>query len=181
MVAGYLILLGLMVTFSIRDALPEDAAALISLRKAIFGETNFMLYAPSEYSASPEELAAQLAKLRSSGHSRSLLAETEGTLIGFLGVMGSPVPRLRHSAQIVVGVLRSHWRQGVGRALLSEAIRWAPTAGLSRLELFVMRQNTGGIALYEQLGFRVEGWRRRAYIIGGVPVDDQLMAYVSEA
>jgi RimJ/RimL family protein N-acetyltransferase len=167
--------------FSIRDALPEDAAALISLRKAIFGETNFMLYAPSEYSASLQEVSAQLTKIRESGHSRSLLAETEGALIGVLSVMGSPIPRLRHSAQIVVGVLRSHWRQGVGRALFSEAIRWAPTVGLSRLELFVMSKNARAIALYEQLGFHVEGSRRRAYIIDGVPVDDQLMAYVSEA
>ena len=167
--------------FSIRDALPEDAAALISLRKAIFGETNFMLYAPGEYSVSPEELSAQIAKINSSGYSRSLLAEIDDALIGFLGVMGSPIPRLRHSAQIVVGVLRSHWRQGVGRALLSEAIRWAPNAGLSRLELFVMSKNASAIALYEQLGFRIEGSRRHAYIIDGSPIDDQLMAYVSEA
>jgi len=170
-----------MVTFAIREALPEDAAALISLRKAIFGETNFMLYAPSEYSAAPEELSAQLAKIASSGYSRSLLAESENTLIGFLGATGSPVPRLRHSAQLFLGVLRSHWHCGVGRALLAEIIRWAPTVGLSRLELFVMKSNSRAIALYEQLGFRVEGHRRRAYMIDGVPVDDQLMAYVLEA
>lgn len=139
-----------------------------------------MLYAPSEYSASTEDLSAQIAKINSSGYNRSLLAETEDSLIGFLGVMGSPIPRLRHSAQIVVAVLQSHWRQGVGRALLSEAIRWAPTAGLPRLELFVMSKNTSAIALYKQLGFRIEGSRRHAYIIDGVPVDDYLMAHVSE-
>ena len=65
--------------------------------------------------------------------------------------------------------------------MLTEIIRWAPTVGLSRLELFVMESNSGAIALYKQLGFRVEGHRRRAYIIDGVPVDDQLMAYVLEA
>jgi RimJ/RimL family protein N-acetyltransferase len=170
-----------MEAFRIRDALPEDAAALISLRKAIFGETNFMLFAPNEYSASPEELFTQLAKIGSSGHSRSLLAEDGDTLIGFLGASGSPIPRLRHSAQVVVGVLRAHWGRGVGRALLAEIIRWAPTAGLSRLELFVMKSNSRAIAVYEQLGFRVEGHRRHAYVIDGEPVDDLLMAHVFEA
>lgn len=170
-----------MVTFSIRDALPEDAAALIALRKAIFGETNFMLYASSEYSADPEELAAQLAKISSSGYSRSLVAESDNTLIGFLGATGSSVPRLRHSALLFLGVLRSHWHCGIGRALLTEIIRWAPTVGVSRLELFVMTSNSRAIALYEGLGFRVEGHRRRAYMIDGVPVDDQLMAYVFNA
>jgi len=168
-------------TFSIRDTRPEDAAALISLQRAIFGETSFMLFAPDEYLATPEEVSAQLAKVASSRSSRRLLAEDQGNLVGFLGLVGSTVPRLRHSAQLVVGVLRSHWHRGVGKALLSEAIRWAPTAGLSRLELFVMKPNSRAISLYEHLGFRVEGHRRRAYIIDGLAVDDQLMAYVFEA
>jgi len=165
---------------SIRDALPIDAAALISLQKEIFGETKFMLFAPSEYLATPDEISAQLTKIASSVSSRRMLAEAQGHLVGFLGVAGSPVPRLRHSAQLVIGVLRSHWHLGVGKALLSEAIRWAPTVGLSRLELFVMKSNSRAISLYEHVGFRVEGQRRRAYIIDGEPIDDQLMAYVIE-
>jgi RimJ/RimL family protein N-acetyltransferase len=147
----------------------------------VFGETNFLLFAPDEYLASPEDVSAQLAKVASSGSSRRLLAETQDTLVGFLGVSGSPVPRLRHSAQLVIGILRSHWHRGIGQALLSEAIRWAPTAGLSRLELFVMTSNSRAISLYERVGFRVEGHRRRAYIIDGVSIDDQLMAYVFDA
>ena len=57
----------------------------------------------------------------------------------------------------------------------------APTVGLSRLELFVMTTNTRAIALYEHLGFRFEGERRRAYVINGACVDDHLMGYVFEA
>jgi RimJ/RimL family protein N-acetyltransferase len=166
---------------SIRDARPQDAAALISLQRAIFGETSFMLFAPDEYLATPEEVSALLAKVASSSSSRRLLAEDQSNLVAFLGVGGSTTPRLRHSAQLVVGVRRSHWHRGVGKALLSEAIRWAPTVGISRLELFVMESNSRAISLYEHLGFRVEGRRRRAYIIDGAPVDDYLMAYVIEA
>lgn len=115
-----------MVTVAIRDAIPQDAAALIALRKAIFGETDFMLYAPNEYVASAEELSAQLERIAASGHSRAILAQIEGTPAGFLGVNGWPVPRLRHSAQLVLGVLRAFWSRGVGRALLMEALNWAP-------------------------------------------------------
>jgi RimJ/RimL family protein N-acetyltransferase len=165
----------------IRDARPDDAVAYVTLQKALFGETNFMLYAPSEYSVSPEDASAQLEKIANSGSGRRLLAIDQGDLVGFLGVFGSPIPRIRHSAQLVIGVLQSHWRRGVGRTLLTEAIRWAPTVGLSRLELFVMKSNSRAISLYEQMGFRVEGHRQRAYIIDGVPIDDQLMAYVFEA
>ena len=63
---------------------------------------------------------------------------------------------------------------------MNEALRWAPTVGLSRLELSVMTTNTRAIALYERLGFRFEGVRRHAYIINGMAIDDHLMAYVFE-
>jgi ribosomal protein S18 acetylase RimI-like enzyme len=38
-----------------------------------------------------------------------------------------------------------------------------------------MKDNLRAIALYERLGFRAEGARRRAYIINGRPVDDLLI------
>lgn len=162
----------------IRDASPEDAVALIGLRKSIFGETDYLLYAPGEYLMTPEEVSAQLEQIAASGHSRSLLAEIDGAPGGLLGAIGSSIPRLRHSAQIYVGVLRRHWGRGLGTALLREVLAWAPEARISRLELFVMKDNDRAIALYERLGFRVEGARRRAYVIDGQPVDDLLMAYL---
>jgi RimJ/RimL family protein N-acetyltransferase len=166
---------------TIRDARPDDAVAYVTLQKALFGETNFMLFAPDEYLVAPEEVSTQLEKIANSGTGRRLLAIDQGDLVGFLGVSGSPIPRIRHSGLLVIGVLQSHWHRGVGRTLITEAIRWAPTVGLSRLELFVMKSNSRAISLYERMGFRVEGHRRRAYVIDGVPVDDQLMAYVFEA
>ena len=46
--------------------MPQDAVASIALRKAIFGETDFLLYAPDEYLTTPEELAAQLERIATS-------------------------------------------------------------------------------------------------------------------
>jgi len=88
---------------------------------------------------------------------------------------------VRHSAHIALGVLRERWGSGVGTELMKEALRWAPTVGLSRLELFVMTTNTRAITLYERLGFKFEGLRRRAYIIDGVAHDDHLMGYVFDS
>jgi RimJ/RimL family protein N-acetyltransferase len=169
------------VRVSIRDAVPEDATALVALRKAIFGETDFMLYAPAEYTVTETEASEQIARVTKSGHSRTLVASSDLELVGFLNIMGSQIPRLRHSATVAIGIRRSHWGQGIGSSLLMEAVRWAPTARLSRLELYVALDNARAISLYEKLGFRVEGKRKRAYVINGNPVDDQLMAYVFEA
>ncbi len=64
---------------------------------------------------------------------------------------------------------------------MTEIVRWAPTVSISRLELQVMKQNTRAIEVYQRMGFRVEGERRRAYIVNDEDVDDLLMAYVFEA
>jgi RimJ/RimL family protein N-acetyltransferase len=166
---------------SIRDAQPEDAGPLIALRKTLYGETDFMLFAPSEYSVSADDLASQLARISASRHSRVIVAADDSDLVGVLNLGGTPIPRRRHAATIAIGVLKSHWGRGVGSALLNEALRWAPTAGLSRLELSVVVENTRAKALYEKAGFRVEALRRCAYVINGRPVDDYLMVYLHEA
>lgn len=165
-------------TFQVRDARPDDAQTLIHLRQKIFAETPFMLYGAGEYDFPAEQVREQLRRILASGCSRSLVAEASDALIGFLGVAGSSMPRLRHSATIALGVLKEHWGKGVGTALLTEVLRWAPGAGLSRLELHVMKNNPRGVELYQRLGFRIEGERRRAYIVDGASIDDFLMAYV---
>lgn len=140
-----------------------------------------MLFGAGEYQPSTDELAENLRRILASGHSRSLLAHSNGALIGFLGATGSPIRRLRHSANVFLGVLRDHWGHGVATALMTEIVRWAPTVSISRLELQVMKQNTRAIEVYQRMGFRVEGERRRAYIVNDEDVDDLLMAYVFEA
>src|ERR1700687_4963964 len=40
----------------IRDLLPNDAEKLVAFRQALFGETDFLLYGPGEYSMTVEEV-----------------------------------------------------------------------------------------------------------------------------
>ncbi len=73
-------------------------------------------------------------------------------------------------------VAASHRRRGVGRALLDQAVVWAESAGVRKLELHVFPWNEPAIALYESFGFEREGIRRAHYLRDGVPVDAILMA-----
>jgi RimJ/RimL family protein N-acetyltransferase len=164
-----------------RDVSPQDAERLLALRQALFAETHFLLYGPGDYSVSVEEVTAQIERATQISTNRTLIAEERDKFVGVLNIIGSRVPRVRHSAHIALGVLRERWGSGVGTELMKEALRWAPTVGLSRLELFVMTTNTRAITLYERLGFKFEGLRRRAYIIDGVAHDDHLMGYVFDS
>jgi RimJ/RimL family protein N-acetyltransferase len=164
----------------LRDAVPEDAADLIDLRRTIFGESDFMLYAPDEYADSTDAMAKRIEGISRSSGSRLIVALADRALAGFLSVAGNEIPRRRHVGYVVIGVVRAHWSSGIGGALLKEALRWAPTAGIARLELGVMTENARAIRLYERLGFRVEGTKRGAYLIGGRPVDEHFMACLIE-
>ena len=70
----------------------QDAAASVALRKAIFGETDFLLYAPDEYLTTPDEFSAQLERITASGHSRSLLAESMECQLGYSVLSVPPFP-----------------------------------------------------------------------------------------
>lgn len=137
-----------------------------------------MLHGAGEYNTTEQEVSEQIARASRLPTSRYLVAEQDAMLVAFLGAMGSSVPRTSHAAYIALGVLRSWWGRGVATDLLGEVLRWAPTVGVTRLELSVMTTNTRAIALYKRMGFQVEGRRRRAYMINGVPVDDHFMGYV---
>jgi ribosomal protein S18 acetylase RimI-like enzyme len=67
-------------------------------------------------------------------------------------------------------------RQGIGRALLEEAVDWARQNEIEKLELHVFPHNEPAIKLYEQFGFEREGLRRGHYRRGDDRVDAVLMA-----
>ncbi|MFO7698719.1 MAG: GNAT family N-acetyltransferase, partial [Anaerolineae bacterium] len=63
-------------------------------------------------------------------------------------------------------------RQGIGEALLAALIDLGENwLGLTRLELEVYTDNAPAIALYQKLGFVIEGTKRRYAMREGVLVD----------
>lgn len=73
---------------------------------------------------------------------------------------------------LVLAVLPTYWRKGVGRALLATALEQAAAVGIRRMLLEVAIDNDSARALYESFGFVTAG-RRRAYYRRphGQPVD----------
>jgi putative acetyltransferase len=75
-------------------------------------------------------------------------------------------------------VSKPHRRQGLGWALLEEAVAWAQASAVEKLELHVFPHNEPAIRLYERFGFEREGFRKRHYRrADGGYVDAILMAY----
>ncbi|HEY1553489.1 MAG TPA: GNAT family N-acetyltransferase [Kofleriaceae bacterium] len=162
----------------IRDAVRGDARALVAFVQELAREPDFNApVAPDELATSVADERDAIEAAAADPRARWLVAEAGGAIVGQLSIKpASPRRALAHVGVLGMSVRLAHRRRGIGRALLAEAIAWAPAAGITRLELYVYARNTAAIALYERAGFLHEG-RRRGYVReGDAYLDDLVMA-----
>ncbi|BDM65074.1 acetyltransferase [Shewanella sp. NFH-SH190041] len=111
----------------------------------------------------------------------SLVAEQDGKIFGQLGLQVFEHPRRRHCGNIGLAVCECHRRQGIGRALICAALELAfQWLALRRIELEVYTDNEAALALYQSLGFVIEGRAQDYAFRDGVYVDVYLMALTRE-
>nr|WP_086940925.1 GNAT family N-acetyltransferase [Thaumasiovibrio occultus] len=107
----------------------------------------------------------------------TLVAEHEGKVLGHVTLFLSDKVRDKHCGLIALAVHPKAHRKGIGRTLLLEAINQADNwVNLVRLELEVQADNLPAIALYESVGFQLEGVKRMSTFKAGRYTDLHLMA-----
>jgi RimJ/RimL family protein N-acetyltransferase len=162
-------------TLLVRRATPSDAEALAALGSAVGSEREGWLITDRNWRGAADE-RRYLKSLRRYPHAAVFVAETGEGIVGRLSIARDAHPASFHVADLGLMVAQGKRRQGIGTALIEEAIKWAQESGVSKLELHVFPYNEPAIALYEKLGFRREGYRRGHYRRGGSYVDAILMA-----
>lgn len=105
-----------------------------------------------------------------------VIAVNEDRVIGWCDITSLHRPVFAHSGALGIGVLAPFRGRGIGEALMRAAIEKAQLRGLTRIELTVREHNKAAIALYEKLGFKVEGLHRNA-----VRIDNEYENHISMA
>ena len=165
-----------MTDVTIRQATVADAAALVELAREVGREPEGWLISTSEWRR-PADERRFLRAIRRSRDAAVFVADAPAGIVGRLSVGRDPHPASAHVADLGLMVAESHRRQGIGTALLEQAVAWGRAAGIRKLELHVFPHNEAAIKLYRQFGFVEEGYRRAHYRRGGEFVDAILMAY----
>ena len=162
--------------FTIRQATPGDATALVRLAREVGAEPEGWLISTTEWRGTGDE-RRYLRSLRRSRDAAVFVADTSEGIVGRLSVGRDPHPASSHVADLGLMVAKGHRRRGIGRALLDQAVEWARGAKVSKLELHVFPHNEPAIQLYDAFGFRREGYRQGHYRRDGDVVDAILMAF----
>jgi ribosomal protein S18 acetylase RimI-like enzyme len=167
----------------VRYAEARDAAALIAHLKSLVAEPGINIpLAPDEVTLTLEQERELIERLRDSPHGAMFVAVDGDVIAGELSVKAISTRRaVAHVATIGMSVAAGHRRNGVGEQLLREAIAWADANDFLRLELYVYARNAAAIALYEKLGFAIEGKRVAFIREGDAFIDDYVMARLTGA
>lgn len=165
---------------TIRTIRESDAGEFLSLCNRLDGETSFRLLEPGERSASVESQRETIARILAEDKDVILVAEVGGQLVGYIAGIAGKHRRNRHAVEVIVSVLQAFSGQGIATRLFERLQEWARERRIRRLELTVMVHNARAIALYQRLGFEIEGRKRDALLVDGDYVDEYLMAKLLE-
>jgi RimJ/RimL family protein N-acetyltransferase len=170
-----------MTNVTVTRAVQGDAAEILDFLNRVSLETDYLSFTPGDVGITLEEEVAFLRSMEDPARGFMLKALVDGVIAGTAGITRSKSIRLRHVGQVGISVVRKHWRQGVGRALMEGVVKEGERLGLRRLSLLVRSDNVRAIALYESVGFRHEGRLAGAFVVGDTLYDDLQMGLLYDA
>ena len=167
---------------TIRRPRADDAPAILEYLRRVGAESGFLSFGAEGPPISETEERAFLASVATARNAIVLLAELNGEIVGNLTFRGGNRARTRHVGEFGISVARRAQGCGVGRRLMELLLEWARDGGVVRkINLVVRTDNDRAIALYESLGFLIEGRRRRDMLIDGVFHDSLIMGLLVDS
>lgn len=104
------------------------------------------------------------------------VAISAGEVVGWCDVVRKARPVHAHGGVLGIALLPAFRRQGLGETLMGRTLDAAKAFGFRRVELTVRRDNVNAVALYEKVGFEIEGCQRGAVQVDGVLHDVLMMS-----
>lgn len=138
----------------LRNGTESDGQLVYDNFNLTHGETDFLLSYPDENSFDVEQEGQFLKKKTESENEIEIIAEIDGAVVGTAGIeaVGTKY-KVRHRAELGIGVSKEFWGLGIGQGLLDACIQCAKTAGYIQLELNVVSENMRAISMYKKAGF----------------------------
>jgi len=155
-------------TLVIREAVVEDAAAVLDYVNGVSGESDYLTFGPGEFEHTLAEEEQFLRNFHESYNQIMLLGLLDDEIASVLSFSAGRRARVRHFGEFGLSVRKTYWGLGIGALMLDALIAWArDTSIVKKINLSVRTDNQRAIALYERKGFAIEGMIRRAIYMDG--------------
>ncbi len=165
-------------SIQIRPARAEDAAMIIEAINQVAAEKRYLTM--EHFEATVEQEQAYIANLAYNGD-LFLVALHENKIIGTLTALRAKGTYRSHVAEFGLSLLAQYRDSGIGSKLITILLRWCKAAGIEKLNLEVFHDNSRAIALYQKMGFRTEGIRKRQIKIDNRYIDlIQMTLFITE-
>lgn len=109
------------------------------------------------------------------GNPQFVAINHKNQLVGWCDICRNEFPGTGHVGHLGMGLLPESRGRGIGKNLICTTIEAAFRSGFERIELEVFSSNLNAKALYETVGFQLEGTKRNARILNGKSVDSVIM------
>ncbi len=149
-----------------REAVPEDAEALLKHLSAVGGETDNLTFGAEGFRISVEREARFIGRF-SKNSDEIMYVACDGEIIVANGVIERErIPRLSHRSRLTLTVLRDYWGQGIGRRLMEMMVDFCRRTAAAVISLECREDNERAINLYNKFGFRTVGRMEKYFRIG---------------
>lgn len=150
----------------IRKADKSDARAMLEYIDSISKESDFLTFGEGEFGKTLEQEETFIDNISKQNNAIFIIVEVEGRIVGNLNFSSGMRPRIAHTGEFGVSVLKEYWGQGIGTMLINYLIEWCKQSEFIRkINLRVRSDNQSAICLYKKLGFKEEGVITRDFLI----------------
>ena len=162
-------------TYIIREAVSDDAEKMISYLNQVGGESDNLIHGENEFTVPVEGVKRKLAMSKDSENSIVLIALENEQIIARAELDGYYAARIRHRAKLSISVRKKYWNQGIGTEMLKRLFEQAKKMNIRIIELEVITDNAGAIALYHKMGFIDIGIYKKYFYVNGMFKDAVVM------
>lgn len=162
------------VSFVIRPARQEDLSSIVGAIRTVAGERRYIV---AETVA--EQLRHEGVLLRNNDRLRRMffVATAENEVVGWAHCQTPNVQKLRHTAELTVGVLEEYRRHGIGSHLLQRGLQWAASNGCEKVYDSLPATNPDGITFLLENGWNIESVRSDHYKLDRGLIDEVMLAH----
>jgi RimJ/RimL family protein N-acetyltransferase len=160
----------------LRQPMVSDAKNMIEYLNIVGGESDNLLFGKDEFNLSVEKEMEHIRNINNADNTLMILGIIDNNIVSIGQISSSNRKRIAHNSEVAISVKKEYWRNGIGKSILEELIRFAKeNSTIKNISLGVKASNSNAIKLYNKFGFVKVGVHRNFFNINGIFDDEILM------